>query len=122
VVPALADLTPSPSEREQAEAALRSRIDQMLAAGLATECAQRAYDSAEVNVRVARLAAIPGGDLRGKLVTAGFTRESWIPVGEDDLEQSCATCMYYEAHRKFCALPELMLPVESTWSCVLWRI
>jgi hypothetical protein len=25
-------------------------------------------------------------------------------------------------HRRFCELPELMLPVEPQWSCRLWRI
>ena len=40
----------------------------------------------------------------------------------DGIEQSCATCMYCERHRRYCALPELQLPVEPRWSCTLWRI
>lgn len=38
------------------------------------------------------------------------------------IEHACATCLYYERHRRFCNLPELMLPVEAEWSCIVWRI
>ncbi len=104
------------------DAALRSTIDELLGGGLATESAERAYDSAQVNDRIARLAQIPDADLRSKLIVAGFGREPRIAESDGGLEQSCATCMYFEAHRQFCALPELRLPVEARWSCVLWRI
>jgi hypothetical protein len=30
--------------------------------------------------------------------------------------------MYYQVHRRFCELPELMVPVEPGWSCRLWRL
>ena len=49
----------------------------------------------------------------------GFTDHT---IEVEDIEQPCDTCMYYLVHRKFCELPELMLPVEPEWSCRLWRI
>jgi hypothetical protein len=121
VVQALADLSSDDSTAEAADAALRSLIDGWLAQDLITESAERAYDANQVAERVARLAALPANDIRSKVVVAGFTREPWGVAG-DDLEQSCATCMYYETHRRFCALPELRLPVAPQWSCTLWRI
>jgi len=54
-----------------------------------------------------------------KLVIGGFTDHT---ISADGMEQPCETCMYYLIHRKFCNLPELMLPVEADWSCRLWRI
>lgn len=103
------------------DAALRARVGSLLSGGLVTRCTERAYDSAAVNVVVAALATLPPDDLAGRLVTAGLTLLPW-PTPDDDLEQSCSTCMYFESHRCFCALPELQLPVEPRWSCVLWRI
>jgi hypothetical protein len=103
------------------DAALRVRVESLLNGGLVTRCTERAYDSAAVNAVVAALAALPPDDLNGRLVTAGFTTRPWC-TPDDDLEQSCSTCMYFESHRRFCALPELELPVEPRWSCVLWRI
>jgi hypothetical protein len=122
VVQALADLSPEKTAVTGDDAALRSTIDGLLAGGLATESAERACDGTRINDRIARLARIPGADLRSRLIVAGFRREAWIAEGEDGLEQSCATCMYFEVHRQFCVLPELRLPVEARWSCVLWRI
>ncbi|HSV71437.1 MAG TPA: hypothetical protein VLI72_15115 [Methylibium sp.] len=103
------------------DAALRARVERLLNGGLVTRCTKRAYDSAAVNAVVAALGCLPRGDLNGRLVTAGLTLQPW-PTPDDDLEQSCSTCMYFESHRRFCALPELQLPVEPRWSCVLWRI
>ncbi|WP_428420347.1 hypothetical protein [Methylibium sp.] len=105
------------------ESALRARVEHLLAQGLETRCSERAYDSAQVNAVTARLAALPPDDLEGKLASAGFTLQPWPdPAGDDELVQGCSSCMYFEAHRRFCALPELRLPVEPTWSCILWRI
>ena len=78
----------------------------------------RADTHARVQAVIARLQA-PAADLRTKLAIAGFTL---APVEHGGLEQSCETCMYYQVHRKWCALPELDLPVEPEWSCRLWRI
>jgi hypothetical protein len=103
--------------------ALRARIDQRLREGLATDWQVRAGGSHQVAALCRRLQALPAGAIDEKLVVAGFTLEPYVdPADADGIEQSCATCMYFERHRQFCDLPELMLPVEPTWSCALWRI
>jgi hypothetical protein len=118
VLPALADLRPA-MEGAKGDGALREEIRGLLAGGLVTEVWPRAESSEMVNALVARLRAEAGDDLRAKLVIGGFTDH---PVEADGLEQPCETCMYYLVHRRFCELPELMLPVEPQWSCRLWRI
>lgn len=103
--------------------ALREQIGRLLKDGLATEWAHRAYTSAEVNAVCQRLQELDRDDVEGRLVTAGFAAQPFVaPDDEDGIEQSCATCMYFERHREFCGLPELMLAVDPRWSCVLWRI
>ncbi len=94
--------------------ALKARLSH-----LKTEIEPRAYSHEEILEIVSRLQKLDDDDYDEKLVTAGFTLE---PYGEADDEQACETCMYYQVHRKFCELPELMLPVEAEWSCRLWRI
>ncbi|NOT46760.1 MAG: hypothetical protein HOP17_03280 [Acidobacteria bacterium] len=99
---------------------LRNQLGEMLKNGLKTEWEERAYTSQKVNSTVARLQAVASDDYKSKLVLGGFTLE---PYGEDDdISQSCATCMYYLKHRRYCELPELDCPVEPEWSCILWRI
>lgn len=111
---------PDPWAHDDAQ---RERIGAALAAGLATEWACRAGSSAEVNAVCQRLHGLAADDVEARLVIAGFTRHAFIAADDEDgIEQSCAACMYFERHRKFCNLPELMLAVEPTWSCVLWRI
>ncbi|MEQ9588006.1 MAG: hypothetical protein RJS97_08630 [Parvibaculaceae bacterium] len=98
----------------------RVLIQQLLEGGLETRVEPRAYES-EVIQRVCdelRVAETVGS----KLEIAGFTLDPYDSGDEDFGEQACETCMYYEVHRKFCNLPELMLPVEAEWSCILWRI
>lgn len=98
--------------------ALRAEIGAVLAQGLDAEVWPRAETSADVNLIVHRLKA-EGADLKAKLIIAGFTD---YVITADGLEQPCETCMYYLVKRRFCDLPELMLPVEPQWSCRLWRI
>jgi hypothetical protein len=98
---------------------LRDKLGAMMAAGLPTEWQTRAYASEEVNAVVARLQDLAPDDYEQKLVIGGFTLE---PYESDEIEQSCRTCMYYLKHRKYCELPELAVPVEPEWSCVVWRI
>lgn len=98
---------------------LRAEIGRKLAGGLKTEVLPRAETSEMVNQIVGRLKSEAGDDLDAKLVIGGFTDHT---ITADELEQPCETCMYYLVHRKFCDLPELMLPVEPHWSCRLWRI
>jgi hypothetical protein len=90
----------------------------LLAAGLETEAYPRADTHEEVQDLVKRLREGPG-DLSAKLVIGGFTLG---PVQYHDVVQSCRSCMYYLIRRRYCALPELDLPVEPDWSCRLWRI
>ncbi len=86
---------------------------------LETEVEPRAYSHEEILDVVSRLQKVKTDDFDNKLIVAGFTLH---PFGDEDLEQACETCMYYLVHKKFCELPELMLPVEEDWSCRLWRI
>lgn len=105
------------------ESALLDHIGRLLADGLATHWLPRAYDSEQINTLTAALQALAPDDLHGRLVLAGFTASPYVaPEDDDGLEQSCATCMYFERHRGWCNVPELMLPVKAEWSCVLWRI
>lgn len=97
--------------------ALRQEIGELLKSGLETEVWPRAESSEMVNDIVARLQDAEG--LTEKLKISGFTDHT---IEADGLEQPCETCMYYLVHRKFCELPELMLPVLPEWSCRLWRI
>lgn len=103
----------------EADAALRAEIKQKLKSGLETEVWPRAETSEMVNEIVGRLQAEAGDDLTAKLVIAGVTDHT---IEADEIEQPCETCMYYLVHRRFCELPELMIPVEPEWSCRLWRI
>lgn len=108
---------------DDADDVMRDRIHQRLSAGLHTESAQRAGDSDAVRGICRRLQTLSADDLDGKLVTAGFTLTAYVdPTDPDGIEQACASCMYFERHRRFCDLPELMLPVAPTWSCTVWRI
>ena len=102
---------------------LRDKLRQLLKEGLKTEVEPRAYDSETVNQLVNRLQAISPDRYADKLIVAGVTLTPYAPPEEDDdLKQSCETCMYFVIHRQFCELPELHMPVEKDWSCRLWRI
>ncbi len=101
------------------EEAVRRRIQELLAGGLATEVCPRADTPESVQGLIQRLREEAGEDLEARLVLAGFTLN---PVLHGGIEQACETCMYYLVHRRWCELPELNLPVEPRWSCRLWRI
>ncbi|MEM1264340.1 MAG: hypothetical protein AAGH76_18210 [Pseudomonadota bacterium] len=102
-----------------ADKTLLKDLASRLTGGLQPEVEPRAYSHEEVIDVVGRLKALRTDDYDAKLVIGGFTLQ---PYGEGDDEQACETCMYYQVHRKFCELPELMLPVSPKWSCRLWRI
>jgi len=105
------------------EPALLAHIEGLLAGGMVTAWKTRAYSSEEVNAVTTQLQAADTDDLQGRLVLAGLTETPYVaPDDEDGIEQSCATCMYFERHRGWCNLAELMLPVKPAWSCILWRI
>jgi len=107
------------SDQAKADESFRVHLRKMLEDGLETEVEPRAYSHEEILTLVTRLQQVNLQNNEDKLKIAGFTV---IPYGEEDDEQACETCMYYQVHRKFCELPELMLPVEAEWSCRLWRI
>ena len=100
---------------------LRDQLADLLQGGLQTEWVQRAYSSEAVNAIVGDLRRLNQTNLAGKLSIAGFTLQAYVDADEG-IPQACETCMYYEIHRQFCALPVLMLPVKPEWSCRLWRI
>jgi hypothetical protein len=102
--------------------AQRQAIDAMLRGGLATDWQTRAYSDAEIRRVIDALQALAPDDITGRLVIAGFTLEPYVGDEDPEIEQSCRTCMYYEAHRRWCNLPELRLGVEPQWSCCLWRV
>lgn len=99
--------------------AIREQIREKLANGLNTEVFPRADTSDDINAIVGRLQTDAAGDLEKKLVISGWTDHT---ITHDEIEQPCETCMYYLVNRRFCNLPELMLPAEPEWSCRLWRI
>jgi hypothetical protein len=99
------------------EDALREKIANILAGGLATTTEPVPEDSEGLRAILSELAEIDPGDLEKKLVVSGFVDH---PCDKDD--HRCLECMYYRVHRKWCALPTLALPVEPEWWCRLWRI
>jgi hypothetical protein len=104
-------------QKEQDEAG-REEIARQLASGLDTDWRVRADDSARFQAVVAALRA-SDGTVVAKLRIAGFTDHA---VTHADFDQECETCMYYQVHRQWCALPELDLPVRPEWSCNVWRV
>jgi len=106
------------SSRAEQDGSVRDQIAALLQGGLKTEVWPRAESSEDVVALVQRLHSV-ADDLQGKLVAAGFTDHV---ITADGLDQPCETCMYYLVNRRFCVLPELMVPVEAEWSCRLWRI
>ncbi len=101
---------------------LRELIKEILAKGLETEVEPRAYSHEQVLEVVSRLQALQPEDYINKLIIAGFTPNPYTSGDDKDDKQACETCMYFLVHRRFCELPEIMLPVEENWSCRLWRI
>ena len=106
------------------DAAQRTLLEGWLRANRPTDWQRRAYTDEAVADCLRRLRRVEPGDFAAILNIAGFTL---TPFNDDtpegvSIEQSCATCMYYERHREFCNLPEIALPVRTEWSCVLWRI
>ena len=101
---------------------LRFELEATLRKGLKTEVEPRAYEHDQVLDIVSRLQMLAKEDYNKKLICAGFTLTPYRTGENEEEGQACETCMYFLVHRRFCELPELMLPVEETWSCRLWRI
>jgi hypothetical protein len=96
---------------------LLSEITALLEAGLETQVEPFPETDKEFANILLELRKLPPGDLKGKLVIAGFVDHPWGPE-----QQRCMECMYFLVHRKWCDLPELAVPVEADWWCRLWRI
>ena len=111
-------------QQKSSDDALRQELQQLLESGLVVEKEPRAYEHEHILQIISRLQSLDSDDFKNKLVIGGFTLDPYMPPDAEDEDdaQACETCMYYKVHRKFCELPELMLPVEPEWSCVLWRI
>ena len=110
------------SLEQAADDQLRSVLEDNLNKGLKTEVEPRAYSHEQILDIVSRLQTLGTEDYKNKLIYAGFTTTPYNPGDDVDDDQACETCMYYLVHRRFCELPELMLPIEANWSCRLWRI
>ncbi|HEY1931403.1 MAG TPA: hypothetical protein VGG99_05280 [Acetobacteraceae bacterium] len=95
----------------------RRLIADMLASGLVTQVEPFPETEKEFGEVLAELRALPPNDLAGKLVVSGFLDRPW---GPDKLR--CMECIYFLVNRKWCDLPELMVPVEPDWYCRLWRM
>jgi hypothetical protein len=104
------------------DSTLREELGRLLEGGLETGWHERAYTTEAVDAVVRRLRAVNRADYRALLSIGGFTAAAYRSPQDEDLEQACSTCMYFERNRQFCNLPELALPVKPEWSCVLWRI
>ena len=104
------------------DTALRRRLEALLDGGLQTDWTNRADTSEKVDDVTRRLQQIPHDDYAAKLEAAGFTTHPYRPPADPELEQKCGTCVRFERNRRFCDLPELMIPVEAEWSCVVWRL
>jgi hypothetical protein len=92
-------------------------IADMLAADLATEVEPFPATEKEFAEILVRLRALDPSALRGKLVIGGFLDH---PYGPDRLR--CMECIYFLVNRRWCDLPELLVPVEPDWYCRLWRM
>lgn len=123
VVPAVAHMTTSAPAPPAADGPMRLRIERLLSSSPDPAVLPELFDHAGFLATVRELQALAPDDLLGKLVAGRFMLHPYaLPDDPDGLERSCATCINYERHRRFCNLPELMLPVEPAWSCVVWRL
>jgi hypothetical protein len=67
--------------------------------------------------KIARLRATT--DMKQK---AAIVELAHAPVEDDGLEKSCENCIYFLPRLGWCDLPELNIPVDAEWYCVLWRV
>ena len=96
---------------------IRQMITEMLESDLETQVDPFPPTEKEFAQILTELRALAPTDLRGRLVIGGFKDH---PHGPDNWR--CADCIYYLAHRRWCDLPELAVPVEPDWYCRLWRM
>ncbi len=92
-------------------------ITDLLNDGLKTQTEPFPEDNKEFADILEELRGLSADQLREKLVISGWLLK---PYGEDEMR--CQECMYFLFHKRWCDLPELMLPAEPDWWCRLWRI
>jgi hypothetical protein len=92
-------------------------IAEMMESGLETQVEPFPETEKEFAEIIGELRALEPDDLENKLIIAGFLNR---PHGPDKLR--CMECINFLVNRKWCDLPELMVPVEADWYCRLWRI
>lgn len=92
-------------------------IEDLFAAGLATEVEPFPETDREFARLLDKLRDMSADQLREKLIVSGWLLE---PYGADQMR--CQECMYFLVHRRWCDLPELNLPAKPDWWCRLWRI
>lgn len=95
----------------------RRVIAEMLEAGLQTQVEPFPETDKEFAGILAELRTLGPDELEKKLVISGFLNH---PYGPDKLR--CMECIYFLVNRKWCDLPELMVPAEADWYCRLWRM
>jgi hypothetical protein len=96
------------------DAVLREKIRGLLSSGLETRTEPVPEDNLQYE---SVLRELHGLSLNERLTISGFVDH---PYGKDN--QRCYDCMYYLVHRRWCALPQLAVPVEPEWWCRLWRV
>lgn len=105
----------TPAEADHAT--LVQMITDLLTDGLKTQTEPFPENNKEFADILEELRGFSADQLREKLVTSGWLLK---PYGEDEMR--CQECMYFLVHKRWCDLPELMLPAEPDWWCRLWRI
>lgn len=102
---------------DQERDALLQTMAEMMTSGLETEVEPFPETEVEFGAVIDALRTLPPGDLKGKLVVAGFLDHPWGPE-----KLRCKECISYLVNRKWCDIPEVSLPAEPDWYCKLWRI
>jgi hypothetical protein len=92
-------------------------IADILASGIETHVEPFPETDKEFGEILLALRALDPSDLKGKLVVSGFLDHPYGPA-----RLRCMECIYFLVHRKWCDLPELLVPVEPDWYCRLWRM
>ena len=106
-------VTPSQADH----ATLVQMITDLMQGGLKTKLEPFPEDNKQFADILEELRGLSADQLREKLVISGWLLK---PYGDDEMR--CQECMYFLVHKRWCDLPELMLPAEPDWWCRLWRI
>jgi hypothetical protein len=53
-----------------------------------------------------------------KVAIVGLARQ---PFAAGEAKEKCGNCGHFLASHEFCDMPDLQLPVDKDWWCLLWR-